>query len=333
MSLQNVKRIAIVGLGSIGRRHLRLLKQMRPEIEVHLVRSGIGRRWPEEVLAKASVTSVDEVLGMDVDAAIISCPAAFHVPQAFKFINAGIPSLIEKPLSHNMVGIQGLKALAVRLQVPILVGYVLRYSMGARCFLEMLKDNRVGEPICANVKCGSYLPDWRPEQDYRTTASSQAKLGGGVLLELSHELDYANWFFGPFKNIEAILRSSGTLEIDVEDIAELILCPQSNFPVSIHLDFCSRVATRRCTVYGSEGQLTWDIVENTVHWQPAFGKPQILHLSSGDRDTIYRAQLLHFLNCIEHGEAPKVTLDDGIAALTLVEAARQSHRDRKIIDL
>lgn len=184
--------------GGIGRRHLRLLKQLRPEIDVILVRSGQGRCWPEDALATASVTSVDEALGMDVDAAIIASPAPFHVSQATEFLRADIPTLIEKPLSHNMDAVQALKGLAEQSRAPVLVGYVLRYSMAGRCFHEMVKGGRVGKLIAADIECGSYLPDWRPEQDYRTSASARAELGGGVLLELSHELDYANWFLAHF---------------------------------------------------------------------------------------------------------------------------------------
>ncbi len=332
MNSREARRFAIVGLGSIGRRHLRLLKQLRPEIDVILVRSGQGMRWPEDALATDSVTSVDEVLTMDVDAAIISSPAPFHVSQATKLLRAGIPTLIEKPLSHNMDAVQALKGLAEQSQAPVLVGYVLRYSMGARCFHEMVNGGRVGEHIAANIECGSYLPDWRPEQDYRTSASARAELGGGVLLELSHELDYANWFFGPFQNIESILSNSGTLDIDVEDTADLTLCPQSKFPVSIHLDFCRRDATRRCTLHGSEGALTWDGIENTVSWKPMFGQTEHWFFNV-ERDAMFRTQITHFLACVEQGEAPKVTLDDGIAALILVEAAKKSHREGKIINL
>ncbi|EGV27982.1 oxidoreductase domain protein [Thiorhodococcus drewsii AZ1] len=332
MSVIKVKRVAIVGLGSIGRRHLRLLKQLRPEIEMILVRSGKGGRWPEESLAKASVTSVDEALTMDVDAAIISSPAPFHVPQAIKLLSAGIPTLIEKPVSHNMDGVHALKGLAEKTQAPVLVGYVIRYSLGARYFYEMARGSRIGEPIAVNIICGSYLPDWRPEQDYRTTASARAELGGGALLELSHEIDYANWFFGPFQNIGAVLRNTGTLDIDVEDIAELTLRSQSKLPVSIHLDFCRRDAIRQCTLHGSEGTLTWDGIENTVGWKPEFGQTEQWSFNI-ERDAMFRMQLTHFLACIEQGEAPNVTLDDGIAALTLVEAAKQSHREGKIIDL
>jgi hypothetical protein len=144
-----------------------------------------------------------------------------------------------------------------------------------------------------------------------------------VLLELSHELDYATWFFGPFKHISAVIKNSGTLGINVDDIAALSLRSQAELPVSVHLDFCRRDAARRCTLYGSEGALAWDGINNKVTWKPAVGEIEQWSVDL-EKDAMFRSQLLNFLACIEQGEAPKVTLDDGIAALILVEAAKQS---------
>lgn len=332
MSSCTVKRVALVGLGSIGRRHLRLLKQLRPEVDVILVRSGHGSRWAEEALAAESVTSIEDVIRKGVDAAIISTPAPHHVPQATKLLGAGLPLLIEKPLSHNMDDVQGLNALAKQMRVPVLVGYVLRYSMGLRCFHEMLVGGRVGSPLDATIDCGSFLPDWRPGQDYRTTASARPELGGGVLLELSHELDYANWFFGPFQTVEAALINSGTLDIKVEDTADLILTSEAGLTVTIHLDFCRREATRQCNLHGSEGSLSWDGIENIVSLKHDSGNTEQWPFNI-ERDAMFITQWTHFLACIEQGETPRVTLDDGIAALTLVEASRQSHQEGKVIKL
>ena len=103
-----------------------------------------------------------------------------------------------------------------------------------------VNSNKLGSFLFSKINCSSYLPDWRPSQDYRRTVSSSSSYGGGVLLELSHEIDYANWFFGPFLKVQAVLKNTGTLEIDVEDIADLVLTNKNGMNVQIHLDFCSR---------------------------------------------------------------------------------------------
>lgn len=332
MSSKTVKRLALAGLGSIGRRHLRMLKVLRPDVEVILVRSGHGKNWPELSLSKETVSSIDEAITKGIDAAIISSPAPYHIQQAIHFVKAGIPLLIEKPLSHNMDGIPELKDLSDRMQTPILLGYVLRHSTDL-CYLgEKLSVNSVGRVIGATINCGSYLPDWRPEQDYRMTASARADLGGGVLLELSHELDYANWLFGPFKSAEATLMNSGALNVDVEDTADLILTCKSGSKISIHLDFCRKDSIRKCIVEGSEGRLTWDGITRRVGLQHESGEISFWPFNN-ERDAMFRKQLTHFLSCIEQGDVPKVHLDDGIAVMNLIEAARRSSRENVIVQL
>ena len=333
MKQQNrIQRLALIGLGSIGRRHLRLLKELRPDIEVILVRSGQGSRWPEEALAVGSVSTIEEAIGLDINAAIISSPAPFHVNQAIQLLDAGIPSLIEKPLSNNLDQTQQLKMLAKNTDVTVLVGYVLRYSLALQQFHEMLIGNAVGQIIGVNIDCGSYLPEWRPGQDYRTTASARPELGGGVLLELSHELDYANCLFGPFISVDASVINSGALDIQVEDTADLELISENDVKVVIHLDFVRRQPIRQCVVLGSEGSLTWNGLNNEVTLDLESGETKRWAFN-GERDDMFRAQLNHFLNCVEKGELPQVNLTDGIAALEIIEAAKRSQIESKVIDL
>jgi len=332
MNRREVKRIAIVGFGSIGRQHLRILKKIRPNIEVILVRSGIGNYYPEEVLAKTSVSSIEEVLKMKLDGAIISSPAPFHIPQATKFLAEGIPLLIEKPISNNLTGIKDFKALAKNKQVPILVGFVLRYSKSLCFFNEMLLSGRAGKLTSANIKCSSYLPSWRPNLDYRISVSAKKDLGGGVLHELSHELDYANWIFGPFLSIKALIGNSGKLDIDVEDEADLKLLSSQSLPISIHLSFCRQEIIRRCIIQASEGTLVWDGVKNIVSWKP--NQKKIERWSFNDkRDLLLERQLNHFFGCIEQNDVPLVSLNDGISALNLVMASKQSYLQQKIVKI
>ena len=177
MELNRIQHIAVVGLGSIGRRHVRNLKRLRPELEITLVRSGQGPVWPEEQLAERIVKTSAEAIAVGAQAAIISSPAPFHVPQAQEWLKEGRPLLIEKPLSYDTTGITDLKALAEAQNIPVLVGYVLRYDLAAQHFYHWLKSKEIGELLHVCIECGSYLPDWRPEQDYRKSASASMALG------------------------------------------------------------------------------------------------------------------------------------------------------------
>lgn len=329
---KRVQRLALIGLGSIGRRHLRLLKELRPDIEVILVRSGQGGSWPEEALAVGSVSTIEEAIGLDINAAIISSPAPFHVNQAIQLIDAGIPLLIEKPISNTLDKTDQLKTLAENAGVPVLIGYVLRYSLALQQFHEMLIGNAVGRVTGVNIDCGSYLPEWRPGQDYRTTSSASPEMGGGVLLELSHELDYANWLFGPFKSVDAIVSNSGILDVQVEDTSDLELISENGLKIIIHLDFVTREPIRQCVVLGADGDLTWNGLNNEVTLHHKSGETKSWAFNCA-RDDMFRAQLKHFFNCVEKGEIPKVNLTDGIAALKIIEAAKRSEIESKRIEI
>lgn len=324
MQLNPIQHIAVVGLGSIGRRHVRILKELRPQLEITLVRSGQGQVWPEEQLAKRIVKTSAEAIAVGAQAAIVCSPAPFHVPQAQEWLKEGRALLIEKPLSHVTAKLFELATLANVRNVPVLVGYVLRYDLAAQHFYHWLQSKKIGELLYVSIECGSYLPDWRPEQDYRESASARTDLGGGVLLELSHEIDYANWFFGPFVGVQSSLQYSKTLEIETEDGADLLLYNSAGLPVSVHLDFYRRVPTRQCRVQTTQGELVWDALAQKVGWTREVGEVTEQHFSQA-RDELFVRQLEHFFDCIENHTPPRIPLQDGVEVLKIIEKVKQSH--------
>ena len=327
----NLNHIAIVGLGSAGLRHLRLLKNIRPNIEVTLVRSGKGQEYPEEGLVVRSVSTIEEAIHVGIQAAIISSPSTLHLQQAEQLGKAGVHLLVEKPLSHHSEGVDKFLKEVPEMGIVGLTGYVLRYDQAAREFSEMLNDGLPGHLLHASVECGSYLPDWRPNQDYRASVSAKSELGGGALLELSHELDYVHWFFGAPKSVYAHLHNSGTLGVQPEESVELVITNRAELPIAVHLDFNRRHTTRYCRVHGTEGTLIWDAVKKEVQWLPVEGKSEVMRFDLGP-DDMYVRQLGHFLDCIENGADPGVSLEDGGMVLRLVDAARRSHETGRRVD-
>jgi predicted dehydrogenase len=325
-----IKNIGIIGLGSIGRRHLRLARELRPNLNIIAVRSGKGINVLEEELADTVSFSLEDAVGLGIQAAVIASPAVYHVKQALALIKRGIHVLIEKPLSHSLDNVSEFLEAEKKSKVVSFVGYCIRYDSGALKFNEMLKNKETGQILCVQVDCGSYLPDWRQGQDYRKSVSAKAELGGGVLLELSHELDYIRWFFGDMKSVYANMQNSGTLNIDVEDSVDMIFDSDRGFPVSVHLDFSSRNARRYCVARCSGGDLIWDAVRNKVIWRPVDGHEEVENFNH-DNDYVYREQLKYFFDCIENKNLSSVSLDDGVAVLRMVEHARESHKTGKKI--
>lgn len=321
----SIKHIGIVGFGSIGKKHLRILKLIRPDIKVTLVRSGIGNNSGDSGLADSVVFSLEDAIANGIEAAIICSPAPFHVETAIMLIQFGIHLLIEKPLSNNLENLQQLVELANKKNTVVLIGYVLRYSSSARKFLSLIKNNSVGECLHARIVASSYLPDWRKNQNYKDSVSASSELGGGVLLELSHELDYIRWFFGEIKSIYANLHNSSHLGIDVEECADLILVNEQGMPISLHLDFHQKIPERTCIVAGSKGSIKWDAIANSVSWGETAAKIESITQESDNKDIFYSDQLEHFFECIEKHSKPIVSLHDGIKAIQLVEFARLSY--------
>jgi len=319
-----INNIGIVGLGSIGCRHLRLARELRSDLNIIAVRSRKGKKIEEEKLVDSVVYSLEDAIDCGIKAAIIATPAVYHVQQAIKLMEKGIHVLIEKPLSHSLHNMTELLKVNKKTKTVALVGYCLRYNSGALKFFDIINSKKIGQILHVQVDCGSYLPDWRKGMDYRESVSAKAELGGGVLLELSHELDYIRWFFGEMKSVFAKIQNSGTLDINVEDSVDMIFSSEQGYSVSVHLDFNSGNTRRKCVARCSNGDLIWDVVANEVIWHPAGGTKEN-ETYQNDGDYIYREQLKHFFDCIGKNKEPVVSIDDGIKVMQIIEAARKSN--------
>ena len=316
-----INKVAVIGLGSIGRRHLRIISEIRPDIKIIVVRSGKGATCSEESIATKIVYSVADAIQCGVQAAIVSSPATLHLEQAKELAKNNVHLLIEKPLSSVSDGIDQLSKTVINNKIVAIIGYAFRYDKGAIKFKEWLSNKIVGKILHARIECGSYLPDWRPGQDYRKTVSALRELGGGVLLELSHEIDYLYWFFGRPVDVVAKIRNSNTLDVNVEDQADLLLTSQDGYPISVQLDFARRNNVRICKVLTTEGELVWDAINRTVTLRAVNNEPEI-YTYKNDKDYIYRQQMESFFECIDQDIEPTVSVLDGLDVMKLIDAAR-----------
>jgi predicted dehydrogenase len=176
------------------------------------------------------------------------------------------------------------------------------------------------------AEVGQYLPDWRPGTDYRKGVSARKDLGGGVLLELSHEFDYLRWFFGDFEVAYCHAGSTGVLDIDVEDRADVIMAGGNDIVANLHLDFLQRKPTRTCKVIGSDGTLVWDAIGNSVALY-GHGKSELLFEDkAGDRNQMYLDLLARFWRVSRGDAAPLIGLEHARQTLRLVDQAKSIAR-------
>jgi predicted dehydrogenase len=318
-----MERIAVIGLGNISIRHRRNLKQLYPMASIYGM-SASGRPSTETVSdCDVFVTSMEELIKYKIDLAIVASPASLHAAHAIPLITAGIPVLIEKPVATSVADCNAIIDASREHNVPVAVGYCLRYLPSAAILKKILDEQKIGHLYNVMIETGQYLPDWRPSKDYRTCVSARAELGGGVLLELSHEFDYIQWLLGPLRVEHAVLRSSETLGLSVEDTADVLAINASGVIASIHLDFLQRKAHRKCRFIGSEGTLEWDLIQNQVTLISASGAHVIYSDAEWDKNKMYLAMISDFVRLI-HGEASlSVNLKDATRTVALIEKIKE----------
>jgi len=320
-----IQRILIVGLGSIGRRHLLLARSLLPQADIRILRHQFSKDLPSE--ANGVFFNISDALAFAPQAAVIANPAPFHMESAAALIKIGCHLLIEKPLSNHPEKIDLFFESVENCEPVVLVGYNLRFLSALKCFKKFIAEGELGRILSVRGEAGSHLPSWRPGKDYNQGVSAQKSLGGGVLLELSHELDYMRWIFGEVTWVSGWIGRLSDLELDVEDTANLILGIGEATPIlcSLNLDFVRHDPVRSCTVIGVFGSLRWNGILGTVElWNIANGVWDLVFSSEGDLEQSYYREWEHFIDCITNNKASLVTLDDGIATLNVIEAAKKS---------
>ena len=291
------KKLLVTGSGAASMRHIALASASFPELEI-----ATWRRSPAKNSLTTEVHEVfteDEVLKFRPDFAIIASPAAFHLNQANFLTKLGTHILVEKPLSVSSVGASSFFDSAAEARTIVQVGYNLRFSKGLDRLRQLIDSGKLGKLQTVDISVDQYLPDWRPGVDYKTSVSAQKSLGGGALLELSHEIDYAIRLFGPFSINHAFLGHISDLGIDVEDTVEIhgeLQDRQINNPrLRIHLGMVNRAPRRHCEVSGTEASARWDGIRGPVEFfDPKVSKWEVIFADPEDLRLTYERQLLHF---------------------------------------
>jgi len=327
-------KILIVGYGSIGKRHIRLIRKKLPYASILLYRHKNTLEIPAGVTNVTS--SLDEVSSFAADIAIVANPASLHLNIAEHLAKLGCDMLIEKPISNNLLQACKFSEKLEHYELFCTVGYNLRHKPSLQRFKDLILNNAVGEPISVRSEVGQYLPYWRPGTDYRKNVTSNAHLGGGVMLELSHEIDYLNWIFGRPCWVSAWTGKISDLDVDVEDSAILTMGYNREFEreliVSLSMDFVRHDATRQCLVIGDKGSIKWnahsDSVElfdlNSKSWNLVFNGAQ-------DHDESYIRQWDNFLLSRQIGFKPNKdlsTVKESVEVLKIIHYAHISSKNQ-----
>ena len=243
-------RALIIGYGSIGKRHAEVLNSIEEIDSIELV----TKQKVDNNKSYATLESVQNICSYDYY--IISSETYKHFDQ-LKFIDKAVSDkkiLVEKPLFN--------KRIEYSPKNSVFVGYNLRFHPVVEELKSLVQNKQV---LNANIYVGSYLPDWRPDRDYSEVYSASKEMGGGVLLDLSHEFDYLQWLFGNYKNVYGISEKISSLKIDTEDFASGIVKTENNIIVSFTMEFLAKKPIRQIIINTSEETIIGDLINNKIN--------------------------------------------------------------------
>jgi predicted dehydrogenase len=329
----------IAGLGSIGRRHFRNLIALG-EKDIVLLRTRKATLPDDELAGYPVETELSEALQKhQPDAVIVTNPTSMHLDVAIPAAEAGCHILLEKPVSNSLDRLDTLQKAAGKSGSQILVGFQFRYHPTLNKARELIQSNAVGKVLMVHAHWGEYLPQWHPWEDYRQSYAARADLGGGVIVTLTHPLDYLRYLLGDIESLWSFNGHISPLEVDVEDVAEIGLKFASGAVGGVHVNYFQRPPVHRLEIVGTNGTLRWDNADGILHFQrmPApFGSYSDQPLApvidsyappeGFERNQLFLAQTRHFLGIVRGESEPVCTLEDGILALRLALAAHQSQQ-------
>jgi predicted dehydrogenase len=334
----------IAGLGSIGRRHFRNLIALG-EKDIVLLRTRKATLPDDELAGYPVETDILEAIKKHKpDAVIVANPTALHLDIAVPAAQAGCAVLLEKPVSASLDRLDLLQQAAQKSGSKILVGFQFRYHPTLNKARELIQADAIGKVLTVHAHWGEYLPQWHPWEDYHQSYAARADLGGGVIRTLTHPLDHLRFLIGEVESLWSFNGHISPLELDVEDVAEIGLKFSNGAIGGVHLNYVQRPPRHTLEIVGTQGTLRWDNADGILHHykSPApFGSysdnppaPVIETFfppEGFERNQLFVSQMRHFIETARGESEPVCRLEDGIMALRLALAARQSMVDGRIV--
>lgn len=293
-------KVGLIGYGSIGKRHVKnLLTLNYPDITLFREK-GRGNEFnlKEEY-------DFDSFAKKDFNFIIISNPTTFHFKTALPFIKSNSNLLIEKPVVFEKAEYLAMKKLLKEYCGFGMVAYNMRFHPCVTKVKQIINDGSLGKVYSSRFFVGQYLPDWRPDQDYRTGVSALKNLGGGVVFELIHEIDMALFLFGkPVSEVSSVALRLSALEIETEDISEIMFLSENNVIISIHQDYLNRDYRRTIEIVGEKGTLYCDLKTSGIKIISEKGSILLDEIIPFERNDMYLNLMKFYTECLINRKLP-----------------------------
>ncbi|WP_018344817.1 Gfo/Idh/MocA family protein [Cytophaga aurantiaca] len=287
-------KVVIIGLGSIAKKHIAAIRQIKPDAIIIALRSNASA---DEIPSVENIYSIDDIKSIHPDFIIISNPTMLHGETIEKLIQFNIPLFIEKPALHDLQQEEHISTLLKANNIKTYIACNLRFL---DCLVYV--KNHLAEKQAAlnevNVYSGSHLPDWRPGTDFRKGYSANKNMGGGAHLDLIHELDYVYWIFGKPLQVSSILRNKSTLKIDAIDYANYT-CVYERFVVGIVLNYYRKDYKRTLELVFSDETWLVDLPENKI----TRADGTVIFKSEQKMIQTYLNQMTYFFDFLNSGSA------------------------------
>lgn len=326
--------ILVVGLGSIGTRHLKnLLALGYRKISVVTRRGEVEKGFDQ---CKFYMSVGDACSEQKFSTAIIATPTSNHIRDLLEILENNIQNIyLEKPISHSINDIKKVGEKLTLSGANLVVGYDLHFDPGLLLIKEYIDAKKIGKVVSFISEVGQYLPDWRPGTDYRKSMSAHKSKGGGVMLDLVHEFDYINWLFGPIKSIRGKNGKISNLGIDTEDVSVNIIETTSGALGTLHLDYLQCELSRKCKVIGDKGVIIWDYSKSVVKFMSHEDRIWVMHdFSKNKRNDRFINIMETFLASSKgNSDSRLVNFHDAVKSIELVEFAKDSDIDDRMVIL
>ena len=324
--------VLVAGTGSIGKRHCQNVLALGHEVWAYSYRAQQGLTiagLPEGV---HPCNSLAEDSLRRFDAIVIANKTSQHIALAQAAAALGTPFFIEKPLGQSLAGVGALMKEVERKNIVVEAGFMLRFHPALKWLIAQLQSGLVGDIAYIRAVVGQWLPDWRPDSDHRAGYGANRAEGGGVLLDLIHELDLILWAGGPVSEVSAFTRDWGPLEIETEAVAQVGLRLASGALAQVTMDYVRPNYYRSLEIVGSQGVCVWDDCAGTISLASR-GKPaEIVYRTDSAfiRNDMFKSHMHYFLKRIDNPQlAPASAIDDSIQALRLALASHFSAENNK----
>lgn len=335
-------RALFLGLGGIGQRHLRNLRQIEPDAQLAAVRH-LGRAFEiradlsadkgVDIVEKYGIQTFPDIAtaveGFRPTLAVVASPTSAHAAQTIALARAGVPILLEKPVCATDDELDAIILDAARNSgTPIHVGYMLRFNPAVRHLMDVVASGVLGRLYGVRAEAHSFLPAWHPYESVTDFYAGRADLGGGVILTEIHLLDLLVEMFGRPQSLWTLGGALSPLDLAVEDTATTLMdCRRDGrpLPVTLATSFVQRPAQASIVVRGENGVVTWSLAENTVVVDNiADGGRQRTEFPGFERNEMFMAEMRHVLACCRGEAQPVAALERAADGQRTALAMRRS---------